>query len=96
MKCQALSRNVTISECARAQKEIPRKFCEGCEYTSDAIANLANKKPEKTGARVHPKCTIYMTKKINDQLLNASKACNMNPRDFIISVLSEKLKVLNP
>uniref|UniRef100_A0A6M3IYC2 Uncharacterized protein n=1 Tax=viral metagenome TaxID=1070528 RepID=A0A6M3IYC2_9ZZZZ len=96
MKCIALSRNVTVNECARAQKEIPRKFCDGCEYTSDAIANLANKKPEKTGARVHPKHTIYITKKINDQLLKAAKTYNMNPRDFIISVLSEKLKALNP
>jgi len=94
MKCQALGdRNVTIKECAKAQSELPTKFCEGCNWFEKKISELANmpKKQERSDGYVPGRYVVYISKTLKAKLIEEARRNNMQPTQFITKLLAQKL-----
>jgi len=77
-ECQALNRSVTPKECVEARKELPIKFCEGCDLLP---------KPVYTPSTY----TIRLSNKLKVILIEKAKKAGIPPREYIVRFLSEKL-----
>lgn len=78
LECQTLHREVTDIECAKAQRQLPRHFCEGCEWLSKTIYTPS-------------KYTVYLSKKLKAVVAEESKKLGIKPRVYIAKILAEKL-----
>ena len=86
-ECQALNRDITPKECSRAQKELPKKFCEGCDWYSQKLVELSKAKKEKTSG----KYIVRLSKKLKLILQEVSAKEKMQPGQYIAKILAEKL-----
>jgi len=87
MKCQALNRELTTKECAHAQTELPKKFCKECDWFEEDKEKPAKIKPSS----VPSKYTVYISKGLKYKLIEEAKKHNIQPREYIVKILSEKL-----
>ena len=93
IRCQALNRQINTKGCALAQKELPKKFCEGCKWYTPAIEKLTTPKPRKPKPPGYTpsKYTIYIPNKLRAILAEESKKRGLKPRVYIAKILADKL-----
>jgi len=89
--CQALHRPTTSKECALAQKELPKHFCEGCDWFTTAITELAKPQKKVVTGRVPLKYTVYISKQLKIILVEKSKKLNLQPAEYIAKILAKTL-----
>ena len=87
-ECQALNRSVTPKECAEAQKELPRKFCEGCDWVKVDTTEFADTQQKGYTPFTY---TIRLSHKLRSILIEEAKKQNIQPREYIVKFLAEKL-----
>ena len=87
MKCQTLNRDVTINECAHAQKEIPKKFCEGCEWFTETIKEMASMR----SSYIPSIYKVRVSSKLKNKLIEEAKKKGIQPAAYITKILAEKL-----
>ena len=87
MKCQALNRDVVEKECAHAQKELPKKFCEGCEWFTETIKEMANTR----SSYIPSIYKVRISSKLKNKLVEEAKKNNVQPAAYITKILAEKL-----
>ena len=85
LECQTLHREVTDIECAKAQRQLPRHFCEGCEWL-----HVSEDKQGKAGYAPFT-YTIRLSNKLRALLIKEAKKQNIQPREYIVRFLSKKL-----
>lgn len=81
MECKALNRDVTPTECARAQKELPQKFCDGCSW----------KTAKAETSYVPYKYVIRLGDKLRNRLILEAEKENVRPARYIVKILADKL-----
>jgi len=91
IRCQALNRQIDTKGCALAQKELPKKFCEGCEWYSEAITKLTTPKPRTNPKYIPSKYTVIVSKKVKEILLTKARDRGLQPAAYIAKILAEKL-----
>lgn len=84
-ECQALNRPVIPKECVEAQKELPPKFCEGCDWFKKPTD------PQNKTGYVPFTYTIRLGHQLRAILIEEAKKHNIQPREFIVRFLSENL-----
>ena len=93
MKCQALNREVNAKECAHAQTELPKKFCDGCDWFTEKTSEQINLKHAKSTYTPHT-YIVRLSKKLRILLIKEAQKNNIQPREYIIKILAEKLSNL--
>lgn len=93
MKCQAFeNREVTFEECNNNRKELPEKYCKGCYWYGpvNPTENVMSPKPVPP-TYVPSTYTIRLSNKLKNMLIKEAKEKGVQPREYIVKVLSEKL-----
>ena len=85
--CQALKREITPLECANAQKDLPKKFCESCDWFSEKLIELSNAKPRY----ISSKYTVYVSKKLKGIIAERSRELKLQPAAYIAKILAKEL-----
>ena len=76
-----------MKECAHAQTELPKKFCEGCEWFTETIKEMSSIRSSYIP-------TIYkvrLSKKLKTILIEEAKKNGVQPAAYITKILAEKL-----
>ena len=92
IQCKALDRPIDRAGCASARKELPKKFCNGCEWfipeTTEPIPNIKSKYVSGYTPSTY---TIRLSNKLKIKLIEEAKKKNLQPREYIVKFLAEKL-----
>ena len=91
IKCQALHRPIKPNDCARAQKELPQKFCIGCEWYSTAINKLTKPKSRTNPKYIPSTYKVTVSKRLKSILLDKAQKQGLQPAVYIAKILAEKL-----
>jgi hypothetical protein len=91
IRCQALNRPITPNDCARAQKELPTKFCIGCEWYSSAITKLTRPKSRTNPKYIPSTYKVVVSKRLKSILLDKAEEHGLQPAAYIAKILAEKL-----
>jgi len=90
IRCQALDRPIDRAECVNARKELPKKFCDGCEWFV-AETPMPSTSTQSRMSYTPSTYTIRLSNKLKMKLIEEAKKKNLQPREYIVKVLSEKL-----
>lgn len=90
IRCQALDRPIDRAECVNARKELPKKFCDGCEWFVAEIP-MPSTGTQSRVSYTPSTYTIRLSHKLKMKLIEEAKRHNMQPREYIVKFLAEKL-----
>jgi len=83
--CQAMNREVSQQECAKVQKELPKKFCKECDWF-DSVSEKKQK-----DKYVPSKYIVYISKALKKILIEEARKNNVQPSQFIAKILIKNL-----
>ncbi len=90
IKCQALDRLIDRAGCVDARKELPKKFCDGCEWFVAETLTPSTSTQSRT-SYIPSTYTIRLSNKLKIKLIEEAKKKNLQPREYIVKFLAEKL-----
>ena len=88
--CKALNHPIDRGGCEQAKKELPKKFCDGCEWL--VAEKAVEPVPQHTKSSYTPSTyTIRISNKLRAKLIEKAKKQNVQPREYIVKFLADKL-----
>ncbi len=89
IRCKALHRKINVNHCALSQKELPKKFCIGCEWQSDVIVELTSQQKRKSRSYEASTYKIIISNKLKEILSVEAKKRGLKINVYIAKVLAK-------